>query len=232
MIGISDLEYQRLLLSVGTHRSVRPLSPFEVAKLLGKAITAGATKTQCAQDLGVGLTQISVFLNLLRIAPQVGHLADWQGSKAASIAFSTMAELRRLQHDDQVVAANAALAHKLTWKEVVQLVQIVIRSGNSVEDCIAQVLKLRPVVLTRHLFVGAVTSQEVQRRLAAMPQSERDGLLSDALAKLTGPNYPTGVRLGANEFTVLSDHALSSLLGLQPNDIETSVNQTLTEALA
>ena len=232
MNGISDLEYQRLLLSVGTHRNIRPLSPVEVAELLGKAIAAGATRTQCAQALGVGPSQISVFLNLLNVAPQVRHLADWQGSKAASIPFSTLAELRRLQHDDQVIAANAALSHKLTWKEVVQLVQIAIRSGNPVEDCIAQVLKLRPVIITRHLFVGAVTSQEVQRRLAPMPQSDRDGLLSDAVTKLTGPNYPTGVRLGANEFTVLSDHALSSLLGLQPNDIETSVNQTLTEALA
>ena len=63
-----------------------------------------------------------------------------------------------------------------------------------------------------------------------MPQNQRDGLLSNALRELTGPDYPTNVRLGVDEFTVLSDHALPTLLRLQPNDIEASINQTLAEA--
>ena len=230
MNGISGAEYQGLLRSVGTHRNTRPFSPVEVAELLGKAVAAGATRSQCAQALGIGPSQISAFLNLIQLAPQIRHLADWQGSKAASIAFSTMAELRRLPQDDQVVAANAALTHKLTWKEAVQLVQIAIRSGNPIGDCVTQVLNLRPQIITRHLFVGAVTNPEIRPWLDTMPQNDRDRLLSNALRKLTGINYQTNVRLGANEFTVLSDHDLPTLLGLQPNDIETSINQILAEA--
>ena len=229
MNGISGAEYQGLLRSVGTHRNTRPLSPVEVAELLGKAVAAGATQSQCAQALGVGPSQISAFLNLTQLAPQIRHLADWQGSKAASIAFSTMAELRRLPQDDQVVVANAALTHKLTWKEAVQLVQIAMRSGNPIEECITQVLNLRPQIITRHLFVGAVTNTQTRAWLKIMPQNQRDGLLSSALRKLTGPDYPTKVRLGVDEFTVLSDHALPTLFGLQPNDIEASINQTLAE---
>ena len=141
-----------------------------------------------------------------------------------------MAELRRLQHDDQVVAANAALAHKFTWKEAVQLVQIAMRSGNPIEECITQVLNLRPQIITRHLFVGVVTNTQTRAWLKTMPQNQRDGLLSNALRKLTGPDYSTKVRLGVDEFTVLSDHALPTLFGLQPNDIEASINQTLAEA--
>ena len=54
MKGIADLEYQGLLRSVGTHRNTRPLSPVEVAELLGKAVAAGATRSECAQALGIG----------------------------------------------------------------------------------------------------------------------------------------------------------------------------------
>ena len=206
MKGIADLEYQGLLRSVGTHRNTRPLSPVEVAELLGKAVAAGATRSECAQALGIGPSQISAFFSLLQLAPPIRHLADWQGSKAASIAFSTMAELRRLQRDDQVVAA-----------------------GNPIGDCVTQVLNLRPQIITRHLFVGAVTNPEIRPWLDTMPQNDRDRL-PNALRKLTGINYQTNVRLGANEFTVLSDHDLPTLLGLQPNDIETSINQILAEA--
>ena len=131
---------------------------------------------------------------------------------------------------DHQFKAVGLLAHKLTWKEAVQLVQIAMRSGNPIEECIAQVLNLRPQIITRHLFVGAVTNTQTRAWLHTIPQNQRDGFLSNALRKLTGPDYPTNVRLGVDEFTVLSDHALPTLLGLQPNDIEASINQTLAEA--
>ena len=232
MKGLTAEEYQRLLLSVGTHRSSRPLAPLEVAGMLGKAAAAGETRSECAQALGVGPSQVSTFLNLLELAPSIQHLADWQGNNTATIAFSTMAELRRLKHGDQLVAANAALTHKMTWKEAVQLVQISLRSGQPIEECIARVLNLRPRIVTRHLFVGAVTGSQSRTSLATMAQSERDQLISKALRKLTGPDYTANARLGTSEFTILSDHDLSNLLGLQPNDIECSVNQTLAEAMA
>ena len=229
MKGISDSEYQGLILSVGTHRNARPLSPIEVAELLSKAVAAGATRAQCAEELGIGSSQVSAFLSLLLLAPQIQHLADWQGSKAASVAFSTMVELRRLNHDDQTVAANAALTHKLTWKEAVQLVQIAIRSGKTIEECISRVLDLRPRITTRHLFVGAITSPETRACIGELPQSNRDALLSKTLQRLTGYDYPVGVRLGTNEFTILSNHNLPKLLGLQRDEIELFINQTLAK---
>ena len=230
MKGISEAEYQSLVLSVGTHRNERPLSPLEVAELLGKTVAAGTTRIQCAEELGIGSSQVSAFLGLLNLAPHTRHLADWQGSKAASVAFSTMAELRRLNHDDQTAAANAALTHKLTWKEAVELVQIAIRSGKPIQECISQVLNLRPRLITRHLFVGAVTSPETRAWLGELPQRNRDALLSKALQRLTGPNYPVALRLGTNEFTILSDHSLPNLLGLQPDEIENSISQTLAKS--
>ena len=230
MRAVSEAEYQGLLLSVGTHRSDRPLSPIEVAELLGKAVTAGVTRTECAQALDIGPSQVSAFLSLLELTPEIRHIADWRGSTAASVAFSTMAEIRRLRHEDQIVAAKAALTHKLTWKEAVQLVQIALRSGKPIEECLSQVLNLRPQIITYHLFVGAVTSKEIQIWLGSLPQRDRDGLLSSALRDLTGPDYQPNGRLGISEFTIRSDHDLAKLLGLQPDDIEIAINQSLAEA--
>ena len=230
MIGLTEGEYRDLLRSVGTHRSGRPLSPLEVAELLGKSVAAGATRAQCADALGIGSSQVSAFLNLLDLAPEIRHLADWHGSKAASVAFSTMAELRRLDQVDQIVVANEALSHKLTWKEAVQLVQIAIRSGKPIGECVSQVLDLRPQIITRHLFVGATPNTEVRPWLDSLVQRERDELLSRALRRLTGPRYTSNVRLGTNEFTIVSDHDLPTLLGIDADEIEEAINRALVEA--
>ena len=231
MNGVSDTEFRSLLLSVGTHRSQRPLSPVEVAELLRKVISTGTSRVQCAAQLGISPSQVSAFLNLLEIDPRVRHLADWQGSTTATIAFSTMAELRRLSADDQVIAVEAALAHKLTWKEAVQLTQITNRSGEPIEECVTKVLKLRPEIITRHLFVGAVTSSEARALLERNTQRDRDNTLTKILRKLTGPDYQTSARLSSKGFTILSDHNLPRILNMEPNDIETFINNGINEEL-
>ena len=230
MKGLTAEEYQLLLRSVGTHRNTRPLSPLEVAELLQKATKAGMTRSECAQELSIGTSQVAAFLNLLGLTPQVQHLADWKGSKAASVAFSTMSELRRLDSLDQVAAANAVLLHKLTWNEVVQLVQIALRSSKEIEQCISEVLDLRPRIVIRHLFVGAVKAIQTHRWLKAMSQGERDHLLSGAVLRLTGSDYSASVRLGINEFTIISEHDLSRLLQMKPDEIEDYISQALEAA--
>ena len=95
ILGLEQKEYQDLILSIGTHRGSRRLSPLEVARLIDKALNSGATRKDCTQALQVSSTQISTFLKLLTLAPEIQYLAGWRGSKNATIAFSTMAELAR-----------------------------------------------------------------------------------------------------------------------------------------
>ena len=231
MIGISVTEHQTLLRSVGTHRKDRPLSPLEVAELLGRTLAAGSTRAQCASALGISESQVTSFLNLLELDQSIQHLADWQGSKAASVAFSTMAELRRLDNKEQIIATKAALSYKLTWKETIQIVQISSRSGLPISDCITQVLNLRPQVVTRHLYVGTVTDKGLRSRLGEISQSDRDRLLTKALRQLTGTTYQVNLRMGSREFTILSDHNLPKLLGMQPNDLESFINEYVCRAI-
>ena len=227
MNGITVREFQDLILSVGTHRGKRRLSPLEVARLLEKAVRANMSKHECASALGVGTTQVNTFLKLLVLAPQIQHLADWRGTKNASIPFSTLAELARLSPCDQIEASQAILRHGMTWKEGVQLAQIVSRSGKAIEKCIADVLQLRPQIETRYLFVGAITSKHLARHLHSLPQSVRDTMMNAVMARLTGSDYSMQGRLGFRNFTFLSDHNLTRLLNQKPDEIERMVNELL-----
>ena len=227
IIGLSREDYRDLVLSVGTHQKSRRLSPLEVARLLAKAAAAGATRDDCATTLGLGVTQVRTFLKLLDLDADIQHLADWRGSKNATISFSTLAELARLAPHDQMQAVDSVLRHGLTWKEVVQLVQIAKRSGKAIDDCIADVLNLRPEVVTRHLFVGAITSEHLARQLRATNQSNRDRLFTQALSRLVDSDYLAKGRLGDDKFTILSDHDLPKLLGTDPDELEKTINELL-----
>lgn len=230
MRGITPDEQKLLLRSVGTHRGERALSPVEVGRLLKKAVTAGATRKECADGARLGQTQVSTFLKLTELAPEIQHLADWGGSNSASVSFSSLAELARLPRNDQKEAAAAILRHKLTWKEVIQLVQMADRSGKLISQCIEDVLKLRPQVETRHLFVGSITSEVLRERLKTMTQIERDKLFDRALRDTLGLSISVSGRLGIDTLTILSPEDLSKVLQLKPDEIETSVNDALEQA--
>lgn len=227
IIGLTREDYRDLVLSVGTHRKSRRLSPLEVAQLLAKALAAGATKRDCATALGLGQTQVSTFLKLLDLAADIQHLADWRGGKNASIPFSILAELARLVPQDQAQAVDSVLRYGLTWKEVVQLVQVSQRSGKAIGKCITDVLNLRPEVVTRHLFVGAIKSEQLEHHIRDIDQSERDRLFTRVLNRLVGSDYSAKGRLGAGKFTILSDHDLSRLLGVDPDELENTINEIL-----
>lgn len=227
ILGLSAEEYRDLVLSVGTHRKTRRLSPLEVARLLAKALETGVTRRDCAIELGLGQTQVGTFLKLLNLAVEIQHLADWKGTKNATIPFSTLAELARLAPSDQIEAVSSVLRHGLTWKEVVQIVQIANRSTKTIGECITNVLNLRPTIVTRHLFFGAITSDCLMSDMKTIDQGERDRLFSRALNRLVGSSYSTQGRLGESKFTIMSDHDLPGLLGTDPDELEETINEIL-----
>ena len=232
MKGISTQELQALILSVGTHRANRPLSPLEVAQLVSKAMECDTSIEDCAMALGVGHTQVRTFMKLLDLTTEIQHLADWRGSNNASISFSSLAEVARLRPPDQVSVAEAILAHSLKWKEIVQIVQISQRSCRGANKCINDVLALRPQVETLHLFIGSITSESTTDAILALLQTKRDQLMVRAIREVFGSDYKVTGRLGPSRFTLLSNHNISSLLGISPDDLEISFNQCINQGLA
>src|SRR5438128_180224 len=115
LAALTVAERQQLILSVGTHRGERHLSPIEVAHLFQKAIWGGDSASDLAETVSLdGTSQVSRFLALLKLPPDVQHLVDW-GKSGDSLAFTAAFELSRLGNaDDQRKAIEAVLRHSLT----------------------------------------------------------------------------------------------------------------------
>lgn len=229
MEGLTENEQKELMLSVGTHRDTRRLSPTEVALLLRKAIDSGSTRRQCAETLGIGTTQISTFLRLLELTADIQHLAEWGKLDSASIPFSSLSEIARLAKNDHVAAAEAILRYDLKWKEIIQLTQIALRSSAGIEESIRRVLQLRPEIETRHLIIGAITSGALQLELANTSQSDRNSELRSVLRENLGLDKDIGVKLGHTRFTVIGSSNPVEDAGVSAEEFEKAVNNALEQ---
>jgi hypothetical protein len=138
-----------------------------------------------------------------------------------------MAWLARLAPRDQIRAAEAILKYDLTWKEVVELVQLADRSSEAIETCVEVVLQRRPEIETRHLLIGAITSEATRSRLATLTQVQRDVLFASTLNSLLSSEEGMRGRLGVSRFSIIGDAEPAGLLNLSPNEFECVVNTTL-----
>jgi hypothetical protein len=227
MKGLTPEELRLLIRSVGTHRGERALSPVEVAQLIQRSLAAGETRQGCAQSLRIGTTQVSTFVKLLDLAPEIRQIAEWGRASESGIAFSSMAEISRLTPAEQVKAAHAMIEHKLSWKEAVQLVQISQRSGKTIDEAIGSVVKQRPSVERRYVFVGSITSDETRQHLKQISQQHRDELLRRSLEKLLGPTSRFSGHLGTDHFTIVGPEPVNRHAKLTPDEFEERFAQEL-----
>lgn len=224
MLGISEQERKKLLLSIGTHKGSRPLSPVEVASLLDRVTQAGMASEELAAALYLeGTTMLGRFRRLLTLAPEVAHLVDW-GTSEGTLGFSAAQELARLpSQEQQSVLAEACLRHNLSSSEVRQVVQLVLRSKRRVADCVTEVVGMRPTVEVRHVFVGSV-SESLRAHLAKMTQLQRNELLQAALNSAYPKVAFPVARLGIDRFTMSGGPELAVVMG---TDFEERVNSAL-----
>lgn len=233
MRGISTDIQKKLLLSVGSHRAARPLTPVEVAQAVQASLDAGSTLQEIAEFLHLESTsELTKFVRLLRLSTDVRHLVDWGRPKSA-IGFTVASEVARLDApDEQMQLCKAALEHGIGRSEMQQLLQLHQRSGRSIEDCVAEILRLRPRVQRIHVLIGAVTSPDVCQRLAAISQADRDVVMRSAVKKAFPKLGKFGCRLGTDRFTVTGDDGVSTELAQGGKDFEAAINDSLAEALS
>ena len=227
--GLSHTELQSLILSVGTHRGHRRLSPMEVATLLRQAMEAGTSRQALSESLKISETQVSRFIRLFDLEPELRDLADWGSGNAATIPFSSLLEIVRLAPSQQFEVVESALTHKLTKAEFRQISQISERSGQHITDCIADVIERRPQVQVQFVLIGSIQQNKLQEYLDTQLQNARDCLLKKVLDKLGQPSQAIQGRLGSKMFTFLAGQDIVSLLDMDPDAIEAFVNECLTQ---
>lgn len=231
--GLSGLEIGRLRMSVGygTHKRGRPLSPVEVGELLWRAQSAGASLRDCATCLKLSDSQVSRFLRLSELSADVRHLVAW-GRGSDSIGFTTASQIARVDDKDgQRALATAVLEQKLQMDEVRQVVQLRQRSGRAIEECLQEVLDMRPTVERHYVFIGAVADENVEAVLGEMSQADRDSILRSGLAAFDLEGVSG--RLGQKFFTLVGGEHLNSKLARQGKDaIEAALRTHLSAKVA
>lgn len=225
--ALSPDERRQLVLSVGTHRRQRRLSPTEVAALFAKVINSGGTLSDCARATNLTTTWVGRFMRLLNLPATVLHLVDW-GTGAGILGFTGAAELARLnEQSDKEEVVQAVLTNRLSGSEVRQIVQLRQRSQRPIGDCITEVVGMRPRVEKRFVYVGAVTLPELKEKLAKMNQQERDQLFPRALGEVLCGATVAVARLGYDRFTLVGGDDLGRVIATKRDLIEQELNERL-----
>ncbi|MBA7499600.1 hypothetical protein ES704_02345 [subsurface metagenome] len=230
MRGISAEELRDLILSVGTHKQERPLSPIEVAMLLETAIESGTTIEQISDEILLDSTMINRFLRLLNLALEIQHVVGWRGK--SRVSFSTASEIARLETpEEQELLGKATLENRLSKREVIQIIEVRNKFNKPIGECVEEILKMRPRVIRRYLFIGAIKSLELQNKLSKMSQKERD-ILFDNVVALNLPDLPSwdGL-LGTTRFTLIGNEDLNQALSNLPTDFAESINNFLESSI-
>ncbi len=226
--ALSNVERRMLLLSVGTHKGRRPLSPVEVARLFQKGIAAGCTLAECAAAANLeGTTWVARFLRILKLPDTVSHLVDWGGG-AGTIGLYNASEIARLGNDaDEESVVQSVLANRLNVSEVRQAVQLRKRSNRPIDACLDEVLKMRPRIEKRHVYIGAITIPTLKQKLTGMTQQQRDEVFGPAVSIVAkGLDLPVR-KLGPERFTLVGGPDLGKLISERHDTLEQEINETL-----
>lgn len=211
-----------LILSVGTHKGIRPLSPLEVGDGIAELINDVGFEA-AMEKLTLDPSTSRRFLKLRELDQGIGELVDW-GRKPGTISFSAAAEIVRLRPEQQKDLAEACLQHGLTKEETRQVVQLVFRRNDSVAAAVQSALAMRPSVVTIHVVICAVRPSLVEP-LRQVSQRQRDLLLEESIAVV---GCVRAGRLTPTNFSLTADAAIADDEVVR---IEKEVNNALSRSL-
>ena len=192
---IDDVKlYARLLNSVARQKDgsgiKRPLTPVQCAYCIKRLIDENAESLeQVSERLGLGkpknisniykkrdISQITTFLNLLKVSEKSRDLAGWGYEKHPKIPFSLVAQLSSMTTDEQDLILQSVFndgGKRVLGKEDVKKIRKW-RNDNPnlpIGDCIKNVLKFKPVANIKH-FVVADIRNNLKKFLSDGPNPE------------------------------------------------------------
>jgi hypothetical protein len=165
---IEDLElYSDLLLSVGTHKGIRPLEPIEVAKLIDRLQKEESENyQQLSRRLGFkDVTQTKNFLNLLNLPETVHYSLGWKTTDEEKIPFTNGVIFSELENkNDMEYLVKIGIQNKIKKNEAISIVQIKKKfPKKSIEECVDEVLKIRPVVVKGYLIINTLQDDTISK---------------------------------------------------------------------
>ena len=224
---------QDLILSLGTHQTKRRLSPIEVARLIDVVLKTGRSFADIADLVRFGSTStLREIHRLLAISPDIQYMIGWGKPTPSTLPMKSASQVGRLNiYQEQIATAEAILLNGLTSEESRQVVERKLHSDDSIEACIQSVLRLRPTIDRRYLFVGAITSDDLCNHLEKIDQSERNKLFLEAINACFGTWPEWSGNLGTSRFTVVGGAQLAEAINKSLIDLEQEITACLEAAV-
>ncbi|MEH2295051.1 hypothetical protein [Nostoc sp.] len=154
--SLSSEERRDLILSIGTHKKNRRLSPIQVAQLLNRLYQIQEISlNQIAQELELKDSSIlRRFLLLLSLPPEIQPLVNW-GTSPGYLSFSVASEISRVKESENInILAKDALENQRSKEEVRAILQCNLRGGGSLTHCIETIDSTRTKVIHHYVFLG------------------------------------------------------------------------------
>ena len=230
-LDLDSEEWTNLVLSVNTHRTVRRLSPAEVALLIQRALWS-YDKAGLADALGLrDASMVGRFDALNQLDPDLRELVEW-GSKPGSVSMSVASELAPIRpRGERRKAFKAALDYGLSKRDAQQLKQSHRREFGDMDDCIRAALNAKPRVERTEVIVGAINDDKVQQVLQSMPPVERaaafEGILSEEFPSVRRLGSVLNVRYFSISLDPEDSEELRNILGNET--LENAVSRLLRE---
>ena len=223
---------QNLIMSVGTHRGERPLSPVESAEVISSELARGVSMKDLASELLLeGPTMLSRLRKLLDLPAEIRGLVDWRRS-GTTIRMSTASQIARLPNvDEMTLLARGVFEHELTKSETQQIVELVFKTGSAVPIAIEQMLKARPKTEHKVLFIGSLEDREILVFLKTMSQSSRDQLLRSVIDRIVPADLEWSSRLGVDRYMVSGGIELSNVFEGLADGFEAEINNLIAAEL-
>ena len=217
--------YANLLLSVGVQgdnlKQERPLTPIEVANLVQRMIKENNEPLRIiSARLGLGrgkinddiykkedTSQISIFLDLLKLSKRSQKVLGYGKSDKDKIAFSTGAVIAKLSDfDEQDKVIQSSLEKGIIKDEAIKIIQYRKAHPNeTIEECIEKVLKIRPVEKITNV-VCCVLEEKFRNTI----ESKKDKLIENLKIKLNGEIFKTNIK-GKIIIIFMDDDAFNTL---------------------
>ena len=202
MEGLTQEERSRLIRSVGTHRGARPLSPIEVGRFFAQALQHSSPEAVAKEVDFRGTSMVTRFVRLLELPEEFHPLVDW-GHSDGSIPFTAASAVGGLSRETQRTLLNLLVSGGIDTLTLRHAVPI-LRKGRSVEEAVKEAGKLRPIIIRRHLIIGAVGIPD-RERVSSLEQAQRDIVIKTALKGLLSESDLTAARLLPERFTIVTN---------------------------
>lgn len=229
--GLTTEQLDETLMSLGSHKAVRPLTPVEVAVNLRSTERAGASKTEIAAVFGFSdTTMVSRFLKLLTLSPEIQFLVDWGESRDSTIGFSVAVELSGMKETEHALMTSSIISNGLTKTEIKSIRQLTERSGRPVRACIDDVVARRPRTKTQYLVIGQINGLSVKGKLQNIKQIERDDLIRSVVEDLYPEIVKFSAKLGDNQFAIFGGKEVGETVA-KDTRFEEKISDSLSKRL-